>query len=119
MLMSAQVQWPGARAWTLAARVPVFLGGAQGEPVSASRIDALADSDAAGLESVVQFVRIDKVRFSGAQVASRVGLASEQFALPREKVVDHAYRVRARLDDDEAPALRVVVDYRVAHEVEL
>src|SRR5580765_5936454 len=101
MLMGAQVQWPGARARTLAERVPVFLGRAQGEPVGASRIDALADSGTAGLESVIQFVRIDKVRLRGAQIASRVGLAGEQLAGPREKVVDHAHRVRAWLDDDE------------------
>src|SRR3954471_19752251 len=107
MLMGAQVQWRGARARTLAERVVVFLGGAQGEPVGPSSIDSLADSGAACLESVIQFVRIDKVRLRGAQMAPRVGLAGEQLAGPCEKVVDHARRVRPWPDDQEAPALRI------------
>src|SRR3954468_8491864 len=119
MLMGAQVQWRGARARTLAERVVGFLRGAQGDPVGASSIDSLADSGAAGLESVIQFVRIDKVRLRGAQIASRVGLSGEQLAGTREKVVDYAHRIRSGLDHDEAPALRVVVDHGVAHEIEL
>src|SRR5262245_9044537 len=98
--------------------MPVLCRGAQRKSVGAARVYRLADSTGAGLQPVVEFVRIGKVALRRAQVAAGFALAGEQLAATGEKIVDQAHRIGSGPDEHEAPALRVVVDYRIAHKIE-
>ena len=83
------------------------------------RIDALADPGRAAPGTVIESVRVDELRLGRALVAARVGLPGDQLAGAREQVVDHAGGIRSSLDEQEAPAPGVVVDQRIADEIEL